>query len=115
MKAQHLRPFCPRRNDPSIVKIRFVSPTAAATGQFMLQQKLEYADQPASAGAKLWVAVERHPENAKRRKLLRGAAETIMTYDGSLDAKPTYTDATVNVGTQVLLHEVGGKLVTAPA
>lgn len=38
-----------------------------------------------------------------------------MTYDKDLEAKPRYTDATVNVGSHVLLHEVGGRLVTAPA
>lgn len=71
MRSQHLRPFCPRRNDPSIVTISWVSPTAAATGQFRLQQKMQYGEHGGIRGAKLLVAVERHPENSTRRKLLR--------------------------------------------
>lgn len=38
-----------------------------------------------------------------------------MSHEKDLDAKPRCTDAIVTVGAQVLLHEVGGRLVTAPA
>lgn len=67
--ALALAPLLPAENDPRTGNFRWVTPTAAATGQYMLQQKMQYGDQAASGGSKLWVAVERHPENAKRRKL----------------------------------------------
>lgn len=70
---------------------------------------MQYHD-AASSDKKLWVAIETHPDAAKRE-----AAETLCGFDATCEAKARYVNGTVVACCNVLLHESNGRLVSAPA
>lgn len=101
--SQHLRPFAPRRGGPSIVKVRWSTPTHATSAQFMASHKL----QQLCASTTLWVAVE-------RRRMLRISAETLGGFDAPHTPVPHYNGGTGTIGNVIVLHEPNGRLCKTP-
>lgn len=88
MQGQHLRPWTPRHNGLSIVKLRWTNFVATASAQFSLAQKLQYNVEVQNKMKKVWVAAGRHPDNAKRRKALRDAAGDIKKWTNNNETAP---------------------------
>lgn len=90
LKHRHLKPLMPGRatgDQPTapVIKARFDSECAAAA-KFDLSRMLQYNNgETPSAGA--WVAVERHPDVAARRRVLWNSLDTVQAMAPGLELK----------------------------
>lgn len=110
MQGQHLRPWTPRRNGPSIVKLRWTNTVAAAAAQLTLTQRLQYSVELQGRMKKVVVVVERHPSNTKRRNALRDAAEVITVRTSNDSVRHHVADGRVTPEGKTVFQVQNGRL-----
>lgn len=114
MQNQQLRPWAPNKPDGNVVTLRWTNTVAAAAAQFTLAPRLLYSTGIAGRLKKVWLAVERHPENTKRGGVLRDVADAIATWSHRNAVRHHVGHGRVSLGGRRVLHTQNDQLVAAP-